>query len=190
MPSHRIHTDEDVTSFIAAQAPMVAILRLVERLGLPDCWVGAGFVRNVVWDALHGRAWSPSYEDVDVIYFDADASDRDHDIRIENTLRRSMRDVPWSVKNQARMNSANGDQPYLDAEDALRHWPEICTAVAVRAAGPRLELLAPFGTTDLVALIVNPTPAFAHKIDIYRARVTQKRWQERWPRLRITGLSD
>jgi len=30
----------------------------VEALRLPDSWVGAGFVRNPVWAALHGRSWS------------------------------------------------------------------------------------------------------------------------------------
>ncbi|WP_312467639.1 nucleotidyltransferase family protein, partial [Stutzerimonas nitrititolerans] len=31
------------------------ILRFVSALGLPDCWVAAGFVRSAVWDRQHGR---------------------------------------------------------------------------------------------------------------------------------------
>ena len=116
--------------------------------------------------------------------------DPERDIQIEAGLKRSMPGVPWSVKNQARMQQANGDPPYADTADALRHWPEICTAVAVRSIGSCIELLAPFGVSDLVGLTVSPTPAFAGKLDIYRARIARKQWAQRWPRLCITALSD
>ncbi len=169
---------------------MIDILRLVEALDLPDCWIGAGFVRNAIWDVLHDRPWSPSYSDIDVVYFDADNLSSDQDIRIETKLRASMPDTPWSVKNQARMHHANGDPPYADTADALRHWPETCTAVALHSVAAHIELLAPFGVSDLVTLAVNPTPAFAHKIGVYRARVAQKQWAQRWPNLRINGLRD
>ena len=88
------------------------------------------------------------------------------------------------------MHRGNGDPPYVDTANALRHWPETCTAVAVRSVASQIELLAPFGISDLVSLIVNPTPAFAHKIGAYRARVAQKQWAQRWPNLRINGLRD
>jgi uncharacterized protein len=60
----------------------------------------------------------------------------------------------------------------------------------VHSNGSRIELLAPFGVADLVTLIVNPAPAFAHKIGVYRARVAQKQWTQRWPKLRVNGLRD
>jgi len=41
------------------------LLHRVHDLGLPDCWVAAGFVRNAVWDHLHGRDISPLITDVD-----------------------------------------------------------------------------------------------------------------------------
>ncbi|WP_404943225.1 nucleotidyltransferase family protein, partial [Pseudomonas sp. DP16D-T1] len=34
------------------------MLEIVRSLNLPDCWIGAGFVRNAVWDHLHGRSSS------------------------------------------------------------------------------------------------------------------------------------
>jgi hypothetical protein len=33
--------------------------------------------------------------------------------------------------------------------------------------------------------IVRPTPAFRHKMDIYRRRVTDKNWPARWPKLTV-----
>jgi hypothetical protein len=186
----RICTVDDIASFIAAQPPMMAILRLVAGLGLRDGWIGAGFVRNVIWDALHDRPWSASYGDVDVVYFDARHRDADHDRGIEARLAGAMPDVPWSVANQARMHLRNGDPPYVDTADALRHWPETCTAVAVRLNASGIDVLAPFGIADLVGLAVDPTPAFAAKPEVCRARIVEKRWLQRWPRLRVTGLGD
>ncbi|MEE4958455.1 nucleotidyltransferase family protein [Pseudomonas alliivorans] len=31
------------------------LLETVGSLKLPDCWIGAGFVRISIWDYLHGR---------------------------------------------------------------------------------------------------------------------------------------
>lgn len=186
----RIATAADIAGFIARQPPMIEILRTVEALDLPDCWVGAGFVRNAVWDALHDRPWSPSYGDVDVVYFDACSSGASRDTEFETELKRAMPRAPWSVKNQARMHAANGDPPYADTADALRHWPETCTAVAIRSVDARIEVLAPFGVSDLVRLIVKPTPAFAGKLGLYRTRVAEKQWAQRWPGLCIARLDD
>jgi uncharacterized protein len=47
----------DICRFIERQPEMMQVLGVTEALGLPDCWVGAGFVRNPVWDALHGFPW-------------------------------------------------------------------------------------------------------------------------------------
>ncbi|HVT28225.1 MAG TPA: nucleotidyltransferase family protein [Lacipirellulaceae bacterium] len=164
------------------------MLAAVGTLALPDCWIGAGFVRNPIWDALHGFAWSATDTDIDVVYFDAGDIDPKRDGAIEAGLAAAIPGEPWSVKNQARMHVQNGDPPYADTADAMRHWPETCTAVAVRSVGSRVDLLAPFGVDDLLGMIVRPTPAFADKLDIYRARLARKQWPKRWPLLCETGV--
>lgn len=182
-----IATASDITAYIATQPAMVEILRAVEALSLPHCWVGAGFVRNPIWDALHGFAWSASYTDIDVLYFDAANVDPERDQQIEADLLVSIPATPWSVKNQARMHLQNGDAPYADTADAMRHWPETCTAIAVRAMGSQVGILAPFGIDDLISLVVRPTPTFAKKIEVYRTRIARKAWSESWPNLQIIG---
>jgi len=114
----------DIPIFVAAQPTMMTVLMSAEKLGLSDCWVGAGFVRNPVWDALHGRPWSASYTDIDVAYFDPADIDPKRDEVIEAELAVVIPGAPWSVKNQARMHLQNGDAPYTDTADAMRHWPE------------------------------------------------------------------
>ncbi len=57
------------------------------------------------------------------------------------------------------MHLRNGDAPYGSSAEALAHWLETPTAVALRLnQGGGLELLAPLGTGDLLGLVVRPTP--------------------------------
>jgi uncharacterized protein len=178
-------TAKGILTFIHSRPDMLRILRAVEALGLPDCWIGAGFIRNAVWDTLSGRPRASSWDDVDVIYFCRSDPSADRDQAIENALQAIRPDVKWSVKNQARMHLRNGDRAYSDAEDALRHWVERCTAIAARHVGEAVELLTPFGVEDVLDMLVRPTPAFASKMDIYRSRIEAKGWQRRWPSLLI-----
>jgi uncharacterized protein len=186
-PLERLSSESDIAAFIARRPSMMRVLRAAAAQGLPDCWVGAGFIRNAVWDTLHGFSSPGAYADVDVVFFDASDTRRERDEGIEADLATGYPDVPWSVRNQARMHARNGDAPYADTRDALRHWPERCTAIAARASGDRIELLAPFGVDDLVGLIVRPTPAFALKMNVYRERLKEKNWQARWPHLQVIG---
>ena len=164
---------------------MMDALRQVEALGLPDCWIGAGFIRNAVWDTLHGWPWQEPHSDIDVVYFDAMATDKGLDRRYEALLSGRSPALLWSVKNQSIMHLKNGDAPYCDTADALRFWPERCTAIAVRLCQGRLDLLAPFGIDDLIALRVRPTPKFARRLPLYQQRLKAKDWAARWPRLTI-----
>jgi hypothetical protein len=85
--------------------------------------------------------------DVDVVYFDATDIDTKRDDAIEAELRVAIPKAPWSVKNQARMHLQKGDSPYANTADAMRHWPETCTAVAVRTFGSRVGFWLHSGLT-------------------------------------------
>jgi uncharacterized protein len=174
-------------ALIASDRRRMAVLRVVRDLGLPDCWVAAGFVRNCVWDHVHGLAASPLLEDIDVIWFDADQRDAARDASLERALRDRDGTLDWSVKNQARMHVRNDDGPYASATDAMRYWPETATAVGVRLGrDDTIEVAAPFGLDDLFGLVVRPTRRFAlEKRAVYLARIRAKDWLGRWPRLQI-----
>lgn len=162
------------------------LLAVVRSLALPDCWIGAGFVRNAVWDHLHGRPLSPLTGDVDVLWFDATCTSPDEDRRLEALLHAAEPSIDWSVKNQARMHLRNGDAPYRNASDAMRFWPETATAVAVRRTAEDLcEVSAPLGLEDLFNLQLKPTPRFTQeKHAIYQQRITSKGWLTHWPLLK------
>lgn len=162
------------------------LLDVVSHLKLPDCWIAAGFIRNAVWDALHGRIPQPPNGDVDVIWFDPDRCHERLDRDIEEALRAAVPSIEWSVKNQARMHSRNGDKPYQSSSDAMRYWPETATAVAARRGGTNeLEIASPLGLEDLFNLLLRPTQRFANeKLPIYEERVRSKAWIELWPLLK------
>jgi hypothetical protein len=175
------------------------VLALVSSLSLPDCWIGAGFVRNAVWDHLHGYQPSQPAGDVDVIWFDPHRAQPTEDEELERRLTAWHPGVSWSVKNQCRMHAKNDDPPYTSSRDALRFWPETATAVAVRLASQEttpepergnIEIAAPFGLDDLFGLIVRPTPRFTDtKRGLYLGRLRTKQWSRIWPRLKIADGS-
>lgn len=162
------------------------ILRCVRSLDLLDACVGAGFVRNIVWDYLHGHVVSTSPSDIDVIYFDRDHSEEKIEKEVEERLKK-MRKEDWSVKNQARFGYINHQgRNYTSVGDALAHWPETATAIAVRLRqDDTLEVIAPYGLDDLFSLIVRISPNFGDGRDYFLSRISKKGWKEKWPKLII-----
>ena len=79
------------------------------------------------------------------------------------------------------MHERAGDPPYANTADAVARWPETCTAIAARLAKGRVDIFAPHGVSDLLGLIVRPTPAFEQKAAVFESRVREKAWAERWP---------
>lgn len=184
-----MNNEDEILSAIAADEWMMEVIHTVESLKLPDWWICAGFVRSKVWDILHGYVERTPTDDIDVIFYDRSNRDETVEKDIENQLNALMPGQPWSVKNQARMHEINGSPPYLSSTDAISRFPETPTAVGVslNTCG-ELELTAPLGLADLLALKVRPTPAFEkdeHLIKIYRQRVVSKDWIQKWPRLEI-----
>lgn len=173
-------------TLLQADDERMRILRHVSYLALPDCWIGAGFVRSLVWDHGHGIKSRPPIGDVDVVWFDPQNGTEEADRLFEAQLAHRAPGILWSVKNQGRMHLANNDEPYTSTADAMRHWPETATAVGVRPGNSGIEVLAPFGLDDLFNLIVRPTPKFVGERQVVVVdRVNQKRWLERWPRLKL-----
>ncbi len=183
MPSEM---ERRVLSIVYARADLLGVVDRVAALHLPQCWIGAGFLRAPVWDALHGYVRPTSVAGIDVIYFDLADPSRRAERDLEARLSEAGPGLPWSMRNQARMHLGNDDPPYAGTADAVAKWVETPTTAAIRrAAGGGLELLAPHGLSDLLHLIVRPTPHFRHRPEVYWRRVTAKNWTATWPLLRV-----
>ena len=167
---------------------MIDVLEIVRNLKLNDCWIGAGFVRNKIWDEKHGKDRT-ELNDIDVIYFDKSNATKKYDSQIEEKLRNINPNLNWSVKNQSRMNIRNGHEQYIDCNEAISFWPETATSIAIKLDFKnRIEYIAPYGLEDLFNLLVMPTPKF--DLTIYNERIEKKRWKEKWSKLEIkTGYN-
>lgn len=177
-----------IAAWIKSDSIRWELLGYVRELGLPDCWIAAGFIRNAVWSILHNR--NPEISgDVDVVWFKKHDSSEARDLGVESRLRLLAPAIDWSVKNQARMHLKNGDEPYASSEDAMRYWPETATAVGVRRTiEDNCELIAPFGLEDLLGLTLRPAGAFAtRKRGVFDARVLEKGWLRDFPMLQQIG---
>ncbi|EAR11266.1 hypothetical protein MED297_20302 [Reinekea sp. MED297] len=154
------------------------------KLNLSDWCLAAGFVRNLIWDRLHGRSDCTPLNDIDLIYFNPTDSTEATDRALEAELRQRST-FPWSVKNQARMHQRNHDAPYTSTEDAMSYWVEIETAVgAYLDADNQVRLVAPFGLEANVAGTITLN-AKRPKPEVFRERIEQKGWLTHWPELNV-----
>lgn len=158
-------------------------LRIVRNLELTDCWIGAGFVRNAVWDNLHDKKQS-DLTDIDIIYFNKNNLTKSTDLILEKKLQILNPNLTWSVKNQARMHLRNNHEPYIDCNDAISYWPETATAIAIRLnSKDEIEYLAPYGLDDLFNLILR----HSHKsnLESFKIRLASKKWKKKWENLTV-----
>lgn len=182
-------TKQEIIQAVETDRWMMDVLRAAQRLELPDWWICAGFVRSKIWDVLHGFTERTPTADVDVIYFEPEMCDEQREKELEAALHLIFRDVPWSVKNQARMHRINGVQPFTSAADGMAKFPETATALGVKLdSRGNVALSAPCGTDDVLNMHIRPTPFFKENADllpIYKRRLTQKNWTATWPDVQV-----
>jgi hypothetical protein len=177
--------EKEILKVIEEDVLMMEVLECVAKLHLPDWWIGAGFVRNKIWDYLHNYQERTALNDIDVIYFDLKNIDESTEKKYEAWLQEKV-NLPWSVKNQARMAKVRKDGPYTNSSDGLSRWVETATCVGVKInSEKRLELTAPNGIEDLVNLIVRPSPSYKNDLQTFCERIENKHWLSQWPKLKV-----
>jgi len=175
-----------LTGLLRGEPWLARALSAVAASGLPDAWIGAGAVRDVVWGQLYGEFSPACVRDVDVAYFDPADLSAQRDAKAQETLA-MFADLPWEATNQAAVHTwyhhyfgGAPVEPFSCVHDAIATWPETATCVGVRLRSGVLEICAPRGLADLLGGVwrVNPvrvTPAAS------RARLARQRVAARWP---------
>lgn len=166
-------------------------LAAVRQLELAEWCIGAGAIRNLVWDTLHGKSLPSNLSDVDVAYFDVADISQQHDQELQGRLLELRPSVPWEVTNQAGVHQwfeghfGHAVEPLGSLQEAVASWPEFATAVGISLGQDNaLRVIAPHGLEDLFAIVVRRNPARV-SVATYRERVAQKRYAERWPRVKV-----
>lgn len=183
---------ERLEGIVRGCAWLTRVLETVRASGLPDAWVGAGVLRDLVWDSREGGFDPSRVKDVDVPYFDPGDLRRTRDDEADELLRRLRPDVPWEAKNQAAVHlwyaAKFEGTPYCPAisiRDAIARWPETATSIAIRFDGRgRLEIVAPCGVRDLLDGVWRRNPAQV-SVERSRIRLRRQRVHERWPSVRV-----
>jgi uncharacterized protein len=168
------------------------VLETVRATHLPDGWVGAGMLRDVVWGVRSGGFDPAAVADVDVAFFDPADLSPERDARAQAELVQRAPDLPWEATNQAAVHTwyatyFGGDEvePLRSTADGVATWPETATAVAVRLDGDgRLEICAPYGLDDLLDLVWRPNWR-SISADVAARRLQKKNPASRWPGVRV-----
>jgi uncharacterized protein len=189
-----VERGRELTELVLGSDWLMERLRIVAGLDLPDCWIGAGSVRDLVWDIRFGSGFDPgNIEDVDVVFFDPSDLSAEHEDDIERRLRERDPSVEWDVKNQARVHLwyeqkfGGTAKPLTSTFDGISTWPEVATAIGVRLDGTGgLDIAAPFGLDDLLDGVWRRNlhrPFNRVTDDEYQARIARKQPHRRWPDL-------
>lgn len=179
-----VNAELTLKQWLANDAKRIQALNIAARCNLPDWCLAAGFVRNLVWDQLHGYAKPTALNDLDLIYFCTTDSSEQRDRRLEQQLI-AQTALPWSVKNQARMHLRNNDRPYASTADAMSYWVEIETVVGASLTNDgELQIIAPLGLQPLFDLSITLNPK-KHKVLDFQQRIEEKKWLELWPKLSV-----
>ncbi|WHY87369.1 nucleotidyltransferase family protein [Neobacillus novalis] len=187
-----IKTETDIIQLVKEDKWMMDILYSAQSINLPDWWVCAGFVRSKIWDTLHGFTVRTPIPDIDVIYFDERNVEEAEEKKLEDKLIVIHPNVPWSVKNEARMHVKNDIPPYTSSVDAMSKFPETATALGLKLdENNNVVLAAPCGIHDVLNFEVKPSPFFAEtkkRTAVYEGRITKKNWKAIWNKVKVSHL--
>ncbi len=185
-----IMTEQDILNLISRDRWMMDVLHTAEQLKLPEWLIGGGFVRNKVWNYLHGyNKPDINTEDIDLVYYNQNGNDENADKKLSEALK-TKTGLNWEVVNEAYAHQwyTIKPPPYTSSLDAVSKWPETATCIGVKTENEKLELIAPYGIEDLVNLIIRPNPAFIDKGNVKNVvveRIKKKQWLEKWPKLKL-----
>lgn len=175
---------------VRSSSPLMHALREVRSLGLASWCIGAGAIRSLVWDDLHGFQTPSAVDDMDVVYFDASAP-LAQDAQLQRRLTSMVANINWEVVNQAKVHEWYGDvfgqqvSPLTSLADGLATWPEYATCVGIYLdTDDSLHVVAPYGLEDLFEMRVRHNPRRV-SVESFARRVQTKRFAERWPKVTL-----
>jgi uncharacterized protein len=183
----------ELAARVRAEPWLAGALDAVAASGLPDAWIGAGVIRDVVWGQAHDGFDAAAVRDIDVPFFDPGDLTRERDQAAQRVLD-GLAERPWEATNQAGVHTwfhrhfgGPPVPPLRSVHDGVATWPETATCVAIRlvpGTAGQLEVCAPHGLADLLGLTWRRNAARV-SIAESQARLARQRVAGRWPRVTI-----
>ena len=185
-----------LVGLVRSSVVLMRALRAARDVGPPDWLIGAGAIRDRVWDHLHGFAPNTPSKDLDVVFFDPRSVGGKRERDIHRELSGIAPDICWDVTNQAAVHLWYPQvfglevEPLTSSADGVGTWPETATAVGVRLLkDDTIRVVAPCGLKDLFGMVCRRNPRRV-TVDHYRHRLQTKQIAKRWPRVTILDEED
>ncbi|HLZ59541.1 MAG TPA: nucleotidyltransferase family protein [Ktedonosporobacter sp.] len=182
---------QELTQLIRSAPWLMTILETVRECNPPDWLVGAGVIRNLVWDYLHQYRTPTPATDIDVIFFDPQDLRPERDQMVQQQLAERLPHLAWEATNQAAVHlwyeEAFGfPVPAVhSSEEAVGTWPETATSVAVRLLSTdEIYIVAPCGLSDLFNMILRRNPCRVTR-EQFAQRLHSKQIVRKWPRVQV-----
>ena len=182
---------QELILLIRSSQWFMSILEAVRACNPPDWLVGAGVIRNLVWDHLHQYQASTPLADIDVIFFDPQDVRPERDQVVQQQLARRLPHVAWEATNQAAVHLWYEEVfgfsvPALhSSEEAVGTWPETATSVAVRLLDTdEILIVAPCGLSDLFNMVLRRNPRRVTR-EQFAQRLHSKQILRKWPRVQV-----
>lgn len=180
-----------LTQLITTNEWLMQVLTAVRHVNPPDWLVGAGVIRNLVWDHLHGYAQPTPANDVDVAFFDPHDLTPARDTAVTQQLLARLPTMKWEATNQAAVHLwyeqafGHAVPPLTSSADAIGTWPETATSIGVRLLpNDDLLIVAPCGLDDLFNLVLRRNPRRVSLARFHR-RLRYKQILHKWPQVRL-----
>lgn len=181
---------DELVDRVGSEPWLMQALDAVAASGLPDAWIGAGVVRDVVWGQLNGGFDAAEVHDIDVAFFNPGDLSRQGDRAAEHRLA-AVLDRPWEATNQAAVHTwypGHFGGPAVPAftcvHDAVCTWPETATCIAIRMTPAGTDVCAPYGLADLLDGVWRRNPARV-SVEFSAARLARHRVTQRWPSVTV-----
>lgn len=173
-------------TIIRSDPDLMGLLDYLREMALPQWRLVSGCLYQTVWNVLTRRPRGTGIQDYDVIYFDAaDLSWEAEDA----VIRRATSTLPLQIRNQARVHlwyERHFGVPYAPlrcADKSLTRYPATVQAIGARLESDgRLDIIAPFGSHDVFAMVMRPNPAFDHRPS-FEAKAARAR--SIWPEVSV-----
>ena len=177
-------------NFILKNKNVVEILNRGFLEGFSKWYLVAGCLNQTIWNQLTGKAVDNDIKDYDLIYFDSDTSE-DKERSIQEELRQRYADlkINLDVVNQARVHLWTEKdwglkmRPLISCEDAISSWPITASCVGVKKEGDTYIIMAPYGLTDNLEMILRPNKTTVMRESDFNYKVNK--WTKKWPELTV-----
>jgi hypothetical protein len=182
---------ESLGRIVSNDPDLMAVLRLIQNLELPDCWLVAGCLYQTVWNTITDRPRRTGIKDYDIAYFeDSDLSYAAEDRVITRVAEAGKAlGLELEVRNQARVHLWFGERfghavpPLASAAEALSRYASTTHAIGVQLTrGGNFAVAAPYGLRDVFAMHLRPNRSLPNGAT---HDTKARRCLEIWPELTV-----